>query len=107
NEDLEIVLDTKGEKIPEEMYLVLPSGPVKMENRKNGRFAFTLRNLQQNIPLSFQTGIFNSDPYHIKVIPRPVVSYFSIQIKYPAYLNKASEKFENTGDLSIPTGSEI
>ncbi len=48
-----------------------------------------------------------SDPYLIKVLPRPVLNSFETQIEYPAYTMMENEIISNTGELVVPEGSKV
>lgn len=107
NNDFELELKTQGSELPEEVYIELGGKPYRMEKNGNSKFHYTLKNLQKSFDFRFTAGDFSSNGYHFQVLPLPVVLNFEIHINYPAYLNKSPEVLQNTGDVTIPAGSEV
>ncbi len=107
NNDYELELKTQGAELPDEVYIEFGGKPYRMEKKGLNKFHYTLKNLQKSFDFRFTASEFASNGYHFAVLPLPVVLNFEIQINYPAYLNKAAEVLQNTGDITIPAGSEV
>ena len=110
NEDFTVDLDLKGRTMPEDVYLVSGERRYKMEKRgKNtfGKFAYTFKKIQKATNFKFESAGFTSPDYNITLMERPTLLSFSANLNYPGYLNKASEKWDNIGNLLVPEGTQI
>jgi len=110
NEDFTVDLDLKGRTMPEDVYLVSGGRRYKMEKRgKNtfGKFAYTFKKIQKATSFKFESAGFTSPDYNITLMERPTLLSFSAKLNYPAYLNKASENWDNIGNLVVPEGTQI
>ena len=110
NEDFTVDLDLKGRTMPEDVYLVSGGRRYKMEKRgKNtfGKFAYTFKKIQKATDFKFESAGFTSLNHSITLMERPTLLSFSAQLNYPAYLNKASENWDNIGNLVVPEGTQI
>ncbi|MDI9341292.1 MAG: DUF4175 family protein [Sediminibacterium sp.] len=107
SQDYELKLKLKGTEIPNEVYISVNGVEYKMEKENTLAFSYTFKNVQGNQPFQFNAAGFNSAPYELKVLPRPVLQQFDLQLIYPAYLQKQNEKLVNSGDLQIPQGTKV
>ena len=107
NEDLPIEVRVVGESIPAELMLELNGNRHRMSAESGGVFSFTARQLQESSSFRFYGGGFYSDVYAPKVVPKPLVSRFSVELDFPNYLRRQTEAIENAGDLTIPEGTVI
>jgi hypothetical protein len=106
-QDVEISLKTIGSEIPAEAYIEIQGKRYKMEQLKKGQFNYQLRNVKQRQKLRFIASKYNSVWYELKVVPKPVVARFEVELIYPVYLGKTNERLSNTGDLLVPVGTEL
>lgn len=106
-QDYELVLHVNGSEVPGEVFIEVDGVEHKMEKDNNITFKYTFQNVQKNIPFSFSAAGFNSQPYELRVLPKPMLMKFDVQLSYPAYLNRKGETVANTGDLSVPQGTKI
>ncbi len=108
NEDFEFVTELSGEALPKEVFMVLDNGrKLKMDAQDAANFAFLFKNVQKEQSFYIEAAGFQSVPYTLKVVDRPNLANFSAQLNYPAYIQKANEKLENTGNLMVPEGTSI
>lgn len=105
--DLEIRIQTTGTELPADVFIDHEGYAYKMESTKAGQFQFRLKNLQKGSKIRFRANKFNSAWYDIKVVPKPVMDRFELQLIFPKYLNRKSERLRNTGDLLVPEGTEV
>ena len=49
----------------------------------------------------------SSKNYEIKVLPKPITVSYTLELKYPGYLNKNNEIVENAGDVTVPEGTKV
>ena len=115
NKDLEAIqqqdyvleLKLNGNEIPNEVFILVDGVEHKMEKVDNVNYTYTFKNVQQNQDFVFTAAGFNSKSYELKVLPKPMLMKFDIQLSYPTYLNKKNETVSNLGDMQIPQGTKM
>ena len=100
-----LLIKTTGSVNPTDMFVVDDKGSLQMEKVKNNVFSYTFLNLQSSNTLFCNASGINSLPFTIHVIPKPELLNFSVHLQYPAYLHRADEKIQNSGDLLVPEGT--
>ncbi|MCX6351498.1 MAG: DUF4175 family protein [Bacteroidetes bacterium] len=106
-EDYVIKLKIKGKEIPAEVYAVVDGNAIKMSPKSKTTWTYTMRNLQKDIGFRFDAAGFSSQPYELKVMPKPFLQKFEIRLQYPNYIGKKDDVLNNTGDLTIPQGTVV
>jgi hypothetical protein len=107
NEDFKLNLKLVGNAIPEEVYLISNDRKFKMDIKDTRNFEYTFSNVQESTDFHFEGGGFTSNTFNLDLISRPSLLSFSVDLKYPSYLNKTSEEFDNVGNLIVPEGTQI
>ena len=107
SQDFELKVKLSGESLPNEVYIEYNHLEYKLEKDDNTHFNFTITNPQQDIDFNFSAAGYNSNSYRLKVLPKPSLLHFQLQLVYPAYLKMESREIENTGDLEIPQGTKV
>jgi len=105
--DFEIQMRVAGKSVPDEVYLRYHGQPIKMTQNGKGIYVFTLHNLIASEKFNFNAAGFESEPYELKVSPKPSITSAEAIIIYPGYIGKPSEVLPNATDFIIPEGSEI
>lgn len=106
-EDFELQIKMSGNEIPQDIYVKDGVNTFKLDKQNIIRFSYTFRNLQNDKNIRLQAGEFESEPYTIEVKRKPTLLNFDVFLQYPAYLNKKNENISNSGDLTIPAGTQI
>ncbi len=106
-EDFRLDVKIEGEEIPEQVFLETGTGQFRLEKENNVRFHYTFKSPGQDIPFELQAAGYTSKPYTLEVLPNPVVLTFSVSLDYPAYIRRANEVLNNTGDMVIPAGTSV
>ncbi|WP_045115005.1 DUF4175 family protein [Microscilla marina] len=107
NEDFVVELDLKGRTMPPDVYLVSGGRRYKMEKSRYDKFSYTFKKIQKATEFKFESAGFSSQNHSVSLIERPTLLSFSANLNYPAYLNKASENWDNIGNLVVPEGTQI
>ncbi len=107
NEDFTLKLKLQGDALPQDVYLVQNDTRFKLTRGDNQNYSYVFKNIQRDVAFSFEAAGFNSDDYKIKVVQRPSLLSFDVNLHYPAYLNKPAEGLSNVGNLSVPEGTNI
>ena len=105
----DFVLDVKlvGEEIPEEVFIVIGSASFRLNKESSVLYHYTFKNIQQSTKFYIQAGGFRSKDYELKVVARPTVLSFLLELDYPEYTGKKDEVLENSGDIVVPCGTKV
>ena len=106
-EDFRIDVKIKGNEVPNEVFIKVDNSQFKLDKDNVASFHYIFKNVQRDIHFNFLTDEVSSKPYEIKVLPKPIILNFDVELNYPAYINKKNEILENTGDLMIPAGTKV
>ncbi len=106
-QDYELDVKVAGSELPNEVFISINGIEYKLEKKNNTSFKYTFSNLQANTTFQLGAAGFTSKEYELKVLPKPTLMQFNLQLIYPAYLNKPNENIANTGDLQIPQGTKV
>ena len=107
NEDFTLKLKLQGDALPQDVYIVQNETRFKLTRGDNQSYSYIFKNMQRDVAFSFEAAGFNSDDYRIKVVERPSLLSFDVNLHYPSYLNKPAEGLNNVGNLSVPEGTTI
>ncbi len=107
HEDFKLELRLMGNSLPEEVFLVSNGRKYKMNIADERHFDYTFRNIQETTNFHFQAGGYTSNSFRINLVARPNLLSFNVALKYPAYLAKPAEEFDNVGNLIVPEGTLI
>lgn len=105
--DFKLELKVNGDELPNEVFIEMNGIEYKLEKEDKNRFYYTFSNVQNSIDFQLGAAGFLSKVHHLKVLPKPSILQFNLQLSYPAYLNKATETIANSGDLQIPQGTKV
>lgn len=106
-DDYNLKVEATGDEIPAEVNIVIDNNTFNMAGGSGGRFSYIFRNVQKNTRFMLVTDRYKSPEYELKVLPKPVLLNFMIDLDYPGYVNKKDETVENMGDLIIPEGTRV
>jgi hypothetical protein len=106
-QDFTIHIKITGNEAPAEAYVVIKGNEFKLEKQKTDEFSYTFKNVQQDVDFQLSGGGFNSRPYKLTALPKPILLGFEAELKYPAYLHRKDEVVSNTGDMIVPQGTKI
>ncbi len=107
SQDYELNVKITGDQIPNEVFVKLNGIEYKLEKTDKINFTYIFKNVQKNTDFNLTAAGFESKEYELKVLPKPVITQFSAQLIYPAYLNKPNEQIINSGDMQLPQGTKV
>jgi len=107
NEDYNIRVSVKGETIPENVYLKLGERRIKLFSSNKTDFSYTIKKIAKDTDFEFEAAGFSSETYDLKVVNRPIIKNFNVELSYPGYLNRNNERLSNIGTLQIPEGTSV
>jgi hypothetical protein len=106
-QDFKLHVKITGEEFPNEVFVTIRGIDYKLDKENKTEFYYTFTNLQQSLEFQLNAAGYASKNYELKVLPKPSLQQFNLQLIYPAYLNKKNETLANTGDLEIPQGTKV
>ncbi len=108
-EDFNIELAVTGSYVPKEVYIKYSNSTFLMKNEPNQKtkFYYTIKNINNNLNLSFEADALSSTDYLIEVLAPPVILDFNVTITPPTYTNEEVRTLKNVGDLIVPAGTQV
>ena len=106
-ENFKLKVNVDGKSLPAELSISLDGVTYKMVATSKTTYEYEFVNVQKNEIFHFEAAGFRTKDYQLQVLPKPIISDFSIKLEYPAYIGRASETLKNTGDLSIPQHTRL
>ncbi|MEN8187595.1 MAG: DUF4175 family protein [Bacteroidota bacterium] len=105
--DFELNIEVVGDVIPEDVKVVYNGETYLLKKAKNNRFSHRFESLTESLSFSLEAnGVFSST-YNILVIPTPDILDFEMHLEYPNYTLKPNAIIKNTGNITVPEGTEI
>jgi len=96
-----------GEELPQAIYAEYGGQQFILQQKDNRHHQYTFRNVQQDLSFRLHASGYLVGNYSLRVIPAPRILEFTASLDYPAYLRRAREVISNTGDLTVPEGTQI
>jgi len=107
NADFVVTVETKGSALPAEAYIEVGAERVPMQSLDNHSFQYTFKNVTDPVSFRFFGAGFYSSSNTLKVVQRPVLKAFKVQVAYPAYTGKKNETRNSLSDMTLPVGSTV
>ena len=106
-EDFELKVDLEGKAIPSEVFIHYNGRRQKLHKDSNNRYSYTFKQLQKPVGFQLEGSGFMSDEYNLRLLSRPNLKNFHMEVAYPDYLKRRPEVIQNTGNATVPEGSTI
>lgn len=106
-DDFILKVKAEGEELPATVYLDDGYFQYKLIETKPGEYEHLFVGVAADSYFQIKTEDYKSQQYHLKVLPKPVIFSFEIELDYPDYLNVENETVVNSGDLVVPEGTNI
>lgn len=106
-DDFELKLKMLGNEIPQDIYLEDGLNTYKLNKENIINFNYVFRNIQGSKEVRLLADGYTSKPYTIRVQKKPSIIRYEALLEYPAYLDKKNEYVTNSGDLTLPAGTNV
>ncbi len=106
-DDFTVQVKIEGDEFPESVYFNDGKNDFRLIENKNGLLEYSVTKLKNDIYFKIVTDEVVSKQFHLKVLPKPSISSFSVKLDFPNYLQKKDELVESTGDIVVPEGTKI
>lgn len=103
--DFLLKVHTEGKYIPDEVHVVYGQHKFLMKQEGLNLFSFLFRNVNSDIEFSLISGKVESSLYQLKVLSKPGIKSFYLEVFPPPYTRLPKRKEENLGDVNVPVGS--
>ncbi len=98
---------TSGKVIPEEAQIHFNNESYFLKHEGVGGFSFEMPTLKERTTFFLSANGVSSGRYAIEVIAVPKTTQFYMSLDYPGYVGRQDEVVTNTGNATIPEGTEV
>lgn len=106
-DDIDINVRLDGEYVPENVMITYAGNQFLMKPKKDNVFHYQFKSINNPLSFNFIADEFESQPYHIRILPAPLISNFTIICTPPTYTGIKEEILQNIGNLNVPVGSKV
>jgi hypothetical protein len=106
-EAYKVSMESRGNEIPEIVYINIEGNNYLMKNTGPGNFEFEMASVINPIDFYFTDLKYSSEVYSLQLLPKPGINHFDVTVTPPSYTGLSVENFENTGDLQVPNGTKV
>jgi hypothetical protein len=106
DETFTLQVGTTGDIKPENVYIRL-NGKTILLHQENGIYVYTFTPPIKTTSFNFLANKVSSKEYTLTALETPSIVDFTMDLTYPAYLNKSKETIKSTGNAVIPEGTKI
>lgn len=106
-ENLPIHLQLKGDKLPENVTLLVNGERIVMSVLEDNRFEYVLKNVAAATYIQFEAAGYVSNRYPIHLLEVPTISDIRMELVYPRHVRKANETIASIQDVTVPYGTTI
>ena len=102
-----IEVTTQGDIVPENIKIKFNNESYYLNKKDQRDFIFEFEYPVQNIEFYFEANNIVSGNYILEVYATPKITDFDMNLNFPDYTKLPSEIIKNTGNASIPQGTEV
>ena len=106
-DDFTISMHVEGRFVPERINISVGGNNFLMTKKTASSFEYVLRGCNNSIQFSFNAEDISSQVFRLQVFPLPQLLNFGISATVPQYTGIDNVNVSNTGDITIPAGTNI
>ena len=106
NETVDVQVFTVGTVQPEDVYAVVDGKPMLL-SKTDSLYTLSFVPPLQSSRFYFEANEVRSRTYDLVALKSPSITNFNVDLQYPAYTGKSSEILKNTGNATIPEGTQV
>ena len=106
-EDFSLLVHTEGSALPNEVFIQIDDYQYRMKKEAPSEFSYRFRNVHKDMPFKVFAGRVSSEPLTLRVLKKPNLLSFAVNLDYPGYTGRRDEVLQNIGDLVVPEGTQI
>ena len=98
---------TVGNVIPDNVSIHFNKETYFLNKQKSGKFNYVFKAPNKPIEFNFEANNVVSNNYILEVVAAPKIIDFQMFLHYPSYTGKNSETIKNTGNATLPEGTNV
>jgi len=106
-EDFTLHAEADGSTLPNEVFIEVDNYQYRMKKETATDFSYRFKTVHKDMSFRVFAGRVSSDALVLRVLKKPNLVSFSVQLDYPAYTGQRDESLQNVGDLVIPAGTQV
>ena len=106
NETVDVQVFTVGDVQPEDVYAVV-DGKSMLLSKSDSLYTLTFTPPLQSSSFYFEANEVRSRNYDLIALKSPSITNFRVDLNYPSYTGKSAETLKNTGNATIPEGTQV
>jgi hypothetical protein len=108
NKSFILEVTTKGKVVPDNLKINLSKNESYYLSKIDfNKFRYEFPQLNNDIIFSLEANDIISKDYKISVLKVPTILNFEMQLNYPSYIAKKNKIIKNTGNITVPEGTNI
>ena len=104
-EDVDIVLELKGNELPNKIYINSENGSFLMNKTATNIFESVIKKPKNGSVFYFSTEKYQSRKYTIRVLGKSILGKLDVEVIYPSYIGIKKKIITNATDITVPEGS--
>ena len=104
-EDYRLLIKVEGNKLPNDAYIKVDNYDYRLNKESTDEFSYLFSNVRTDSEFKVYSGKYEGEKNILRVLPKPKIVDFDVQLVYPRHTGLGAERLENTGDFSIPEGT--
>lgn len=106
-ENLPIQLALKGDKLPDNVTLLVDGERILMSALEDNKHEYILKNVSAATTIQFEAGGYVSNKYKVSLLEVPTISNIRMELVYPKHIGKPNETISSIQDVTVPFGTAI
>ncbi len=106
-ESFELKLALKGTPSPKDVNIIIGQQKFPLKRTDKYHFKYPFSKLTKSVSFKFEALEFESKTYTLKVVPKPIINSFNVNIEYPLYLGMQDDVLNNLGNFKVPAGAKV
>ncbi|MDG2343194.1 MAG: hypothetical protein P8L23_01305 [Flavobacteriales bacterium] len=107
NDDLNIVIKTKGETVPNKVYIYNQDQRLLPINNGNGLFSYSFKNVQKDFSFSVSDDDLCTKNIAVSVLPKAKLSGLRTILSYPKYTKLPNDTIYDFSGFEVPFGTTM
>ena len=107
NSDYVLTVEAQGNMLPVDAAIEIGDERIPMQPMENHSFQYTFKNVTESEKFRFYAAGFYSSSNTLRVIQRPVLKAFKVEVNYPGYIGKKNEVRNSLSDMTLPAGTTV
>ena len=106
-QDFELLVSLDGKEVPNDLDVEINGKRTLMNKLSAAKFSYVFHQPRENVDFQLSGNGYNSSAHVLKILPKPSIVGFDLELEFPKYTGRTNEARKNTGDLLIPEGTKV